>query len=174
MRIIWILLAGVAAFGYSLAVKEKDVQALKDLGIFCEKEGKYCVFVRGDDKERLLKIKRQVENAAISVVFLNDEKKTADLGKKKTVDKPKAIMNVFSFQFISAIHLEEARKVFKKYQNLPYIRIEKIGKFYTVRAGAYKSYEEAKRHGDYLTLNCNIIPQRIVEIKNENGYFSKK
>jgi len=172
-----LILFATILFSYELGVKEKDIPALRDLGLLCEQKGDYCVFARGSNKEELLKIQKYIQtNAAIPVVFIDETKKSAvkKAEIKKTPAKPEAIKGVYSLQFISARNLNEAKKVFEKHKNLPFVRIEKVGKFYTVRAGAFKSYKEAKKIKNGIVLKCNILPERIIEIKNENGYFSKR
>ncbi len=154
--LIWMVLA-VLSFAYELGVLKKDADILKEAGIKCTIKGKYCVFFKGDDKAQIKRIKYYLSsqyNIKAYEVSVNSNKTPA-----------KTLKGIYSYQFGSETDLKKAIKVLKRVKSLPDARIEKIGKYYVIRAGLFHSYKKAKQYSKgYFIVKCYYIPSRVVKI----------
>ena len=168
-----LLLMGVGLFAYELAVHKVDAEKLKECGIECEIKGDKCIFAKSFDKAQLERVRTYIKSEyGIDSFYVEEAKQVKKIQKepqtvKETIKKtqktfPKKV--IYSYQVFTADNLEAAKKVFEKVKNLPYARIEKIGKYYVVRVGAYDTYKEAKKAGlKYFLMKCYYKLERIVE-----------
>jgi len=117
---------------YIIEVNSTDYLKLKNLGINCVKHTNDAYLCnKSDDKYQ---VKR----------FINFAEKY-NIKTKVIPTLSKDLINVYSIQILSGKNLSHIRKLFKKYENLPYARIEKIGNYYTIRIGATKNKKELKK-----------------------------
>jgi hypothetical protein len=169
-------LAVTLSFSYQLAVSKADEQKLKNCGINCVEEGNVCIFFEGDDKFQGERIRNYIftEYGIQSFYIGNDSLKTKKV-KTKRISKEKVfkrdsesllpdkpLKHIYSYQILSTKNLDAAKKIFKKIKNYPQARIEKIGKYYVVRYGLFKSVKEAKKYKGQFLTKCYYIPQRVV------------
>ncbi|EDP76227.1 tetratricopeptide repeat protein [Hydrogenivirga sp. 128-5-R1-1] len=86
----------------------------------------------------------------------------------------------YCIQVVSSKSLQPLKERFSSLSHLPYSRIEKVGGFYTIRIGFFKSPEEAEElyrkvkglFRDAMLRKCRYAPERIVyenspAVKNE-------
>jgi hypothetical protein len=180
---VFLLLSIVNLFSYELAVNMSDAKKLRECGIECQPRGSVCVFAKSFDKAQLERIKYYIKSEYGIESFyvksvpkkvkkvlnngLNTTEKTVSVHKepkKAGVNNVSVKKTVYSYQVFTADNLQAALRAYEKVKHLPYARIEKIGKYYVVRVGAYNSYKEAKKAGlNYFLMKCYYIPERIVK-----------
>lgn len=76
----------------------------------------------------------------------------------------------YCVQMASSKRLEDLRRSIRYVSTLPYVRIEKIGEFYTLRTGFFKKRENAERilrkarevFRDAFVRKCDLVPERVV------------
>jgi len=104
---------------YIVEVNSTDYLKLKTLGINCVKHTNNSYLCnKSDDKYQLKR-------------FINFAKKY-NIKTKIIPVLNKDLINIYSIQIVSGKNLSNIKKIFEKYKNLPYARIEKIGSYYTI------------------------------------------
>jgi len=177
---VFLLLSILSLYGYELAVNMADAGKLRECGIECQPQENICVFAKSFDKAQLERIKNYIKTEyGIESFYVKSVPKKVNkinnnvndnVKKVRVSEKPKKTpaenikKTVYSYQVFTADNLKAALRAYEKVKHLPHARIEKIGKYYVVRVGAYDNYKEAKKAGlNYFLMKCYYIPKRIVK-----------
>jgi len=84
----------------------------------------------------------------------------------------------YCVQVLSSRDLNSAKVVYENLSNYPYARVEKIGNYYTLRVGLWKSKQEAeeyfseikKLYPQSFLRTCYYLEERIVNINKAKTY----
>ena len=135
---------------YAVVLSSNGYKKLHILGANCVKysSNKYFCY-KSDDKCQLRRF----------VNFANQNGVNAKIVKLLS----KNMINVYSIQIFSSISKEAAEKYYEKFKNLPFTRVEKIGKYYTLRIGASKNKSDMEKLLKKLHLKNAFV--RIADIK---------
>ncbi len=189
-----ILLISLQSFGmYILEVPYDTADNLKSLkeklsklGIDdCEEKDKRLICLYTNDINQVLRLRDYLENNGIYSLIeevISQEKTSKSAQNKKenentteTVKRQDNIVkDAYCIQVSSSTRLQDLKKQFNKIKNYPYTRIEKIGKFYTLRVGLSKEYRQIKPllsnvkfyFKDAFIRKCDYYPDRVIMENN--------
>ena len=175
MKFLLIFVMMIFSFSYNLIVlNNEDKEKLNSIGFVCSKKNNVYVCLSSNDLNELkrikefLKTKLDISSQIVGDVsnFTSSKKVRKKLKVKsvKTETINTSIKNGYCIQVGSFKHLNNAKYEFNRYKKFPFVRIEKIGKFYTLRIGE-DSYEGVKSLNKYINgivKKCDLIPSRIL------------
>jgi len=167
MKIFIFFVAVIFGFSYELVVSnEFDKNKLEDFGFICSKKKNLYVCLSSNNVKDLMKIKSFLKTKFnINCEIIDDNS-----FKKISLPQRNYCIQVGSFKYI-----ENAKKMFQKYKNLPFARIEKIRDFYSVRIGfnTRKNIIPFLKKVNGIVKECSLLPDRIVISNFNSSRFNK-
>ena len=195
MRVFFLLFLFKSLFAYYLVVNTQDeADKLKQIGIDCKFNNyeQYYVCAQSDDLEQLKRVKRYIGlNYSISTYIVkndtefsqktvakenrtqNENNKITKISEKKEneISLYPPVKSGYCIQVAASKSKNAMLKMFEKYADYPYARVEKIGSYYVLRVGESNKYKDIKslknRIGKGFVRKCDYKLQRIVKSKKK-------
>ncbi len=160
-KILTFIVFTLSLFAYDVYVYEPaDMFIMNNLGIECQKQNKGYLCAKYNSMEKAVEFKNYLSQFGINAVIKNN-----------TIQKSgKYLKTGYCIQVLSSTKLKPIKKIYDKIKDFSDARIEKIGRYYTLRVGESKNsgilkkiLQKIKKYNfSSFIRKCDYIPSRIV------------